>query len=52
MDSGNRDHRIEVGAQNMHQEESGAYTGEVAAKMLSNMGVNSVILGHSERRIF
>ncbi|HPF12130.1 MAG TPA: triose-phosphate isomerase [Flavobacteriaceae bacterium] len=50
MDSGNRDHRIEVGAQNMHQEESGAYTGEVAAKMLSNMGVNSVILGHSERR--
>ncbi|MAY23293.1 MAG: triose-phosphate isomerase [Flavobacteriaceae bacterium] len=50
MDSGNRNQQIEVGAQNLHQAESGAYTGEVAASMLTNIGVNSVILGHSERR--
>ena len=41
---------IEVAAQNMHQEESGAYTGEISAPMLKSIGVNTVILGHSERR--
>lgn len=41
---------IGIGAQNMYFEESGAYTGEVAPKMLTEMGVKYVILGHSERR--
>lgn len=41
---------IQVAAQNMHESESGAYTGEVAAAMLKSVGVNTVILGHSERR--
>ena len=41
---------IAVGAQNIHFEESGAYTGEVSAEMLKNLGVKYVILGHSERR--
>lgn len=39
-----------IGAQNCHQEESGAYTGEVSAAMLKSLGVQYVILGHSERR--
>ncbi len=41
---------ITVGAQNMHFEDLGAYTGEVSAKMLNETGVKFVILGHSERR--
>lgn len=41
---------IGIGAQNMYFEESGAFTGEVAPKMLVEMGVKYVILGHSERR--
>src|SRR5690606_35849026 len=41
---------IDVAAQNMHQAQSGAYTGEVSADMLKSIGVNIVILGHSERR--
>lgn len=41
---------IHVGAQNCHQEEQGAYTGEISAPMLQAMGVPYVILGHSERR--
>lgn len=41
---------IKIGAQNMHWEESGAYTGEVSAKMLKSIGVEYVIIGHSERR--
>ena len=41
---------IELGAQNMHFEDSGAFTGEVSAPMLKACGVRHVILGHSERR--
>jgi len=41
---------IKVGAQNMHNEENGAFTGEVSAPMLRELGVRYVILGHSERR--
>ena len=41
---------IKLGAQNMHFEESGAYTGEVSASMLKSVGCEYVILGHSERR--
>lgn len=41
---------IKIGAQNMHWEESGAYTGEVSAQMLKSIGVEYVIIGHSERR--
>ncbi len=43
---------IGVAAQNMHQAESGAYTGEISADMLQSVGVNTVILGHSERRAY
>ena len=43
---------ITVAAQNMHQAEGGAYTGEIAASMLTDIGVNNVILGHSERRAY
>jgi len=45
-----KDSRVTVGAQNMHHEPSGAYTGEVSAAMLKDLGVKYVILGHSERR--
>lgn len=41
---------IKVGAQNMHFEKSGAYTGEISAQMLTEIGVTHVIIGHSERR--
>ena len=43
---------IKIGAQNMHWEESGAYTGEVSGKMLKSIGVEYVIIGHSERRAY
>src|SRR5690606_2038000 len=43
---------VEVIAQNMHFAESGAYTGEISADMLLAIGVNTVILGHSERRAY
>ncbi len=42
--------RIRIGAQNMHWEASGAYTGEISASMLTEVGVRYVIIGHSERR--
>lgn len=42
--------KIAVGAQNAHQEEKGAYTGEISAKMIKSAGAAYVILGHSERR--
>lgn len=41
---------LKIGAQNMHFEEHGAYTGEVAPEMLTSIGVTYVIIGHSERR--
>ncbi len=41
---------IKIGAQNMHWEEKGAYTGEISAEMLKSIGVEYVIIGHSERR--
>ena len=41
---------IKIGAQNMHFEEKGAFTGEVSGKMLKSIGVEYVIIGHSERR--
>lgn len=47
-----KDSEIEVVAQNMHFATSGAYTGEVSAEMLISVGVNTVILGHSERRAY
>jgi triosephosphate isomerase len=45
-----RGSRVEVYAQNMHQEREGAFTGEVSAPMLNEVGVRGVVLGHSERR--
>ncbi len=42
--------KVSVGAQNAHQAESGAYTGEISAKMIHSTGAEYVILGHSERR--
>tara|TARA_B110000003_G_scaffold63367_1_gene63839 strand:+ start:1084 stop:1833 length:750 start_codon:yes stop_codon:yes gene_type:complete len=44
--------RINVAAQNMHYAENGAYTGEISAGMLKSIGVDTVILGHSERRAY
>ncbi|WP_066714085.1 triose-phosphate isomerase [Clostridium sp. Marseille-P299] len=41
---------ISIGAENMYYEESGAYTGEIAPNMLTDIGVKYVIIGHSERR--
>ena len=41
---------IKIGAENCHWEESGAFTGEISPKMLAEMGVPYVVLGHSERR--
>ena len=46
------DSDILVAAQNMHQAENGAFTGEVSAAMLKSVGVETVILGHSERRAY
>ena len=45
-----KDTNIKIGAQNMHWEETGAYTGEVSGSMLKSIGVEYVIIGHSERR--
>ncbi|MFH1536922.1 MAG: triose-phosphate isomerase [Patescibacteria group bacterium] len=45
-----KDSGIKYGGQNMHWEEEGAYTGEISANMLKDLGCEYVILGHSERR--
>ena len=45
-----KDMRVSVGAENLFYEKSGAYTGEVSAEMLKDLGVKYVIIGHSERR--
>jgi len=42
--------RVHIGAQNMHWEDQGAFTGEISPKMLDEIGVNIIELGHSERR--
>lgn len=42
--------RIQLGAQNVHWEDEGAYTGEISGAMLTEVGVRYVIIGHSERR--
>mgnify|MGYP003630228458 CR=1 FL=1 len=47
-----RQESIEVIAQNMHFAENGAYTGEISASMLKSIGIQTVILGHSERRAY
>lgn len=44
--------QVFVAAQNCHQKNNGAFTGEIAASMLASIGVNYIILGHSERREF
>jgi triosephosphate isomerase (TIM) len=44
--------QLKIVAQNMHEEESGAFTGEIAAPMLQELGVQGVLIGHSERRQF
>ena len=43
---------IAIGAQNMHFEDSGAFTGEISGPMLKDLGVKYVIIGHSERRAY
>ncbi|MEG1396119.1 MAG: triose-phosphate isomerase [Oscillospiraceae bacterium] len=45
-----KDCKVSIGAENCHEESSGAYTGEISAEMLKDLGVKYVILGHSERR--
>ena len=47
-----QDTKIKIGAQNMHWETSGAYTGEISAEMLKCINVEYVIIGHSERRAY
>ncbi len=41
---------LDIGAQNMHEKTEGAFTGEISAALLSNIGVSYVLIGHSERR--
>lgn len=50
LDAINKDGVLNIGAQNMHYEASGAYTGEISGEMLTDIGVKYAIIGHSERR--
>lgn len=47
-----KDTRIKLGAQNMHYEEEGAFTGEISPVMLKEIGIDFCIIGHSERRAY
>ena len=44
--------KLKVVAQNMHEDDSGPFTGEISAPMLNDIGVHAVLIGHSERRMF
>jgi triosephosphate isomerase len=44
--------KLKIVAQNMHEDDSGAFTGEISAPMLKDIGVRDVLIGHSERRMF
>lgn len=44
--------KLSIGAQNCHQADSGAYTGEISASMIASSGAEYVIIGHSERRLY
>lgn len=50
MSQGLHGSRIQLGAQNLHWEDQGAYTGEISGPMLTEIGVSFVVIGHSERR--
>lgn len=50
IDAGRRVQGVQVGAQNVHFEKDGAYTGEISAGMLKEIGLRYIIIGHSERR--
>jgi triosephosphate isomerase len=45
-----KDSEIELGAQNMSEQDNGAFTGEISAEMIKSVGCKYVIIGHSERR--
>ena len=47
-----KEHTIAIGAQNLHFEDNGAFTGEISGVMLKDLGVEYVIIGHSERRAY
>lgn len=50
MKAAAKDSKVKIGAQNMHYESSGAFTGEISAEMLNELEIDYVIIGHSERR--
>ncbi|MEZ4888775.1 MAG: triose-phosphate isomerase [Chitinophagales bacterium] len=52
VQNGTKNSKLQVGAQNCHQNDAGAYTGEISALMLQSLDIQYVILGHSERRSY